>query len=256
MEIELNHFDVSKIILEHINTKKPLSIVRLGDGEMIVVNNDTNRLNNFCINQIGRLISENELCLAKDNLHNSVLNSNILGLPTERHIEKHKLWFSILDYYMDIKAKNHSQWINKKYCSIDLHLDLLFSNEIFEIFQKIDSIVIVSSRDITTKLQDRFKNIHTVEYYSVPGEQMFESVKNDSIDIFERLNDIVVNLKSKDRFGQLLIYGVGPFGKHIGYEFASVGGVSLDLGSVFDFFIGKVTRGWNKGVDSHIEPYL
>ncbi len=50
--------------------------------------------------------------------------------------------------------------------------------------------------------------------------------------------------------------GAGAFGKHLGYYFSARGGVALDLGSVFDLLVGKITRGNGKGENSYTTPLL
>ena len=39
-------------------------------------------------------------------------------------------------------------------------------------------------------------------------------------------------------------------------SFKEKGGISIDIGSVFDFWVGKVTRGPNRGKNSYIKPLL
>lgn len=255
MNINTSTEQLADIIISSLNNNKSLSVVRMGDGEMILTYNIAIRLNQFCINQIGRTITESELSHTQENIKKAILYSDIVGLPTSAHIRKHPLWESIIKYYNEIKETN-SEWKDKRYCSINCHLDLLSSNLLFKIFENTKKITIVSSRDIRNKLLKKFPNINEIEYYELPAEQMYEIVKNNSINIFELLEDISKKLSSKNRAGELLIYGAGPFGKHLGVDFSNKGGVSLDLGSVFDLFVGKLTRGIDKGPNSYITPYL
>lgn len=247
--------DLGLKIIDHLQNGKSLSMVRMGDGEMIITNNVVERLNKFCIRQIGRVITNEELNYAQNNIIKSITRCDILGLPSKSHITKHPLWASIVPYYNSLRY-NNKDWNEKIYCSIDSHLHLLQTKIIFNIFQTVNKIVIVSGRDIGNRLMEKFPNIKEVEYYSLPPEQIYEVNKNREINIFTLLEDITNKLVSKDRTGELLIYGTGPFGKHIGIDFSNKGGVSLDLGSVFDLFVGKITRGEGKGLDSFTTPYL
>jgi len=242
-------------VIANLRDKKPLSVIRIGDGEMVIANNVVERLDKFCINQIGRVITSEELKYTQTNIVKAITRCDILGLPTNNHINKHPLWASIVPYYKYLKD-NNKNWNEKIYCSIDSHLHLLQTKHIFNIFQTVNKIVIVSSRDIGERLMKKFPNITEVEYYPLPPEQVYEINKNTEMNIFKMLEDITSKLSSKDRSGELLIYGAGPFGKHIGIDFSNRGGVSLDLGSVFDLFVGKITRGDGKGIDSFTTPYL
>lgn len=255
MNIDTSTQQLADIIISSLNNNESLSVVRMGDGEMILAYNIGVRVNQFCINQIGRTINESELLHSQENIKKAILYSDIVGLPTSAHMRKHPLWESIITYYNEIKETN-MEWKAKRYCSINCHLDLLNSNLLFKIFENTKKITVVSSRNIQNKLLKKFPNINEIEYYELPGEQMYETVKNSSINIFESLEDISDKLSSKNRAGELLIYGAGPFGKHLGIDFSKNGGVSLDLGSVFDLFVGKLTRGIDKGPNSYITPYL
>lgn len=256
MKINISTTEIKNKILDSLNAGTSLSMLRLGDGEMIISNNDVEKLESFCIKQIGRKIKNSELKLAQKNILDSVLSCNMLGLPTLAHCKKNILWNNILSYYKYIHNNHTTQWINKDYCSINSHLDLLYNGEIYSIFEQLNSIVIVSPRDIVNKLYNKYPNIKNIEWHSIPAEQKYEVVKNNKINIFDELENISNILTSTSRNGQFLIFGAGPFGKHLGSKFASAGGVALDMGSVFDLFVGKHTRGPGKGSSSKIDTHL
>ena len=264
MEVNYSSKQIKEEVLNSLSNKKPLFMLRMGDGEMILANysknnsteNDTERLIKFSKKQIGRGLTNDEIIRIQINLINSVLKCNILGLPTKKHIIKNSLWSDLITYYKKIKDNNPINWIDKNYCTINSHFELVNSGDLFEIFESIDKIVIVSCRDIKDRIKERFPNINHIEQYLIPGEQVYEEVLNNNVDIFEEIDKITKNLSSVDRSGQLLIFGAGSFGKHLGFVFSELNGVSLDLGSVFDFFVGKVTRGPNKSKSSYIKPVL
>lgn len=239
--------DVKNIIIDSIERKIPQFLLRIGDGEMILIKKDS-RLENFCQGQIGRTINSLELDTSIQNLNDSIINSTILGLPTSKHIKLNELWKSQIDYYEFLKNKSSVMW-DKKYCSIDIHTELLSSGIIFDIFNYVNDIVVVSPRNIVNELKLKY-NISSVTWYNLPGEQKYESISNTEIDTLTRIDDIVKLVRSSSQKGKLLIFGAGPFGKIIGNEFYKMGGISLDLGSVFDSFVGKKTRGVGKGKQS------
>lgn len=256
MKINFFSKDLKKEVLDCIKNKKPLFMLRMGDGEMILEKEDINKLIFFSKKQINRELTKKEILLTKTNMSEAVVKSTILGLPTERHINNNALWSYLMDYYKTIFKKNRIDLHSKKYCSIDFHYEILKDGTIFEIFSEIDNLVIVSCRDIVPNIKKKYPNIKNIEFYSIPGEQAYELNKNIEINIFEEIDKISLMLKQKDRKGQLMIFGAGPFGKHLGADFYKMGGVSLDLGSVFDLFVGKITRGKNKGVNSFQKPLL
>lgn len=255
MEITVSVEEIEKNSIYSLENEQPFSLVRIGDGEMIVMKNMPN-INYFCEKQIGRSLNGLELQIVRDNLITAILNTNILGIPTPIQIEKNWPLENTYDYISGLKTNPSHTWKEKKYCGNNSHLDLLSSGRLFNILSISKKVCVVSCRDITERLYSRFKNISDIEYYSLPAEQSFEIVKEKNIDILKIINNISEKLKSRHRHGELLIYGSGPFGKHLGTEFASLGGVSLDLGSVFDLFVGKITRGKGKGPSVYVEPLL
>jgi hypothetical protein len=234
----------------------PSFMLRMGDGEMILANADEKRLDAFCRKQFARTISTEELETAQRWMHDAVLDSTILGLPTQQHCRKSPLWTGLFEYYQGLEAAFPKRWVPKTYCTINAHFELLQSGALFSLLGKVEKITIVSPRQVAERLKARFPNIQNVEYYSIPAEQQYEVVKSRSVDVFGRLADIMCSLSSEPRQGQLLLFGAGPLGKSLGSCFSRAGGVALDLGSVFDLFVGKKTRGQGKGATATTEPML
>jgi len=256
MEINYNSTEIKNEIIKCLKEKIKFSLLRMGDGEMILANNVEDKIIYFSEKQIGRQLTKSELLVVQRDMIESVLSSTVLGLPTNKHIIQNSLWEDLFLYYDNIKMNNPSNWGDKRFSSIDCHLELLNSGDLFEILKTINKVTIVSPRDISLKLKEKFPNITQVEYYSVPGEQKFEIIKNKNVNIFDRITEIRTDLNSKDRSGELLLFGVGPFGKILGSDFSKKNGVSIDLGSVFDLLVGKITRGPGKGADSLVKPML
>jgi hypothetical protein len=235
---------------------EPCFMLRMGDGEMILANADEKRLDVFCRKQFARTISAEQLETAQIWMREAVLNSTILGLPTQRHCEKSRLWNGLFEYYRLLEEAFPKQWVPKTYCTINAHFELLQSGGVFSLLSRVEKITIVSPRQVADRIKIRFPNIQHVEYYWIPGEQQYEVVKNRSVDVFGRFADILCSLSSQPRQGELLLFGAGPLGKVLGSCFSRAGGVALDLGSVFDLFVGKKTRGQGKGATSTTEPLL
>jgi hypothetical protein len=255
MEINTGPNEIKNIVLECLKEGQSAFMLRMGDGEMRIQKEHTS-IDKFSIKEFGRKISKEEIQKAKLWMEQSVIESSILGLPTQEHCETNELWRCLFDYYKELKDSNSEKWGNKRYSSINSHYEILGTGDLFNILEKVEKVVVVSPRDVESRLKERFKNIKEVESYSLPGEQAYEVEKNIDVDIFKRIEEICKSMKSKNRSGELLIFGAGPLGKIIGSEFSKSGGVSLDIGSVFDLFVGKVTRGPGKGPTTKINPVL
>jgi hypothetical protein len=256
VKINYTSSDIKTETLKCLNDKTRFSLLRMGDGEMILAYNIKDKVDYFSRKQIGRCLTESELLTVQKDMIESVLNSTVLGLPTNKHIIQNPLWNELFNYYNNIKKNNPNEWVDKNYSTIDAHFELLNSGDLFEILKNVNKVVIISPRNITEQIKEKFPNITHVEYYSVPGEQTYEVIKNTDINIFDKIIEFRDIINSKDRGGELLLFGVGPFGKILGSDFANKNGVSLDLGSVFDLLVGKITRGPGKGATSITKPML
>jgi hypothetical protein len=196
------------------------------------------------------------LKLLKSELEECVINSDFLGLPTNRHLEHSSNWSDIVGTYEKIFESNAIDPTSKKFCSINFLLEILNNKSIYRILENVDSLVVISSRDLKSRFIDKYPNIKNIEYYLIPGEMAYEEVKNQEILFPEKINQLVEIIHSVNRKGSLLIFGGGVSGKILGSEFKKAGGVSLDMGSVFDLWAGKLTRGTGKGAFSYTDTNI
>jgi hypothetical protein len=139
---------------------------------------------------------------------------------------------------------------------MNLHYKLNKKGLLDNILKSIDELYILTPRDVVIQLQKKYPNIKKVHFIRIPGQYIFEEqpvIENYYPDTYNR---ILLDFKNKKFDGKLLLFGGGFIGKNLGVEFARMGGVSVDIGSVFDLFVGKVTRGKGKGPKSYIKSIL
>lgn len=255
MEISLYSKDIVFLVIDSLKKQKPFFMLRIGDGEMLYFDKNQDRAKTHCKEQLGYLLTEQEIQKIKTDINTSIIFSDVLGLPTAYH-EKFNAWRRIIEHYNLLKNQNSDKWKCNKYCSIDIHYELLQDNSYEKILKETNTLFLVSSRDVKDKLKLKFPNIDKIEQYLIPGEQIYEIEKTKSRDFVEQIENIRKIIKSKNRQSQLLLYGAGFVGKIIGYDFSSMGGVALDIGSVFDAWVGKNTRGLEKSANSFTTPLL
>lgn len=227
-------------ILDSLENEKPFCHTRLGDGEGIFLSNEQSNHRSKYVQrkQLGRLLSDDEYKEYKEKLINSLKNSDYLGIP----INMGNSWKHTTKFLYDIKI--HEYDINL--CNMQSHRNLLHDGYLDKLFNKVDNLVIVNGRkDIVNKIHGKYNNIKNIEYHEIPPQQHHpgetEKVDNYNLKIFD---SICNEFGKQDRKGELLLYGCGVFGKYIGYHFAKAGGVSVDIGSVFDVLVGMKTRGY------------
>ena len=232
-------------LIEHLDNKKPLLHLRVGDGEAKFLHFPINSYESKFVQtkQINKLLNKFEFEDSKKKLSDVICRANILGIPNSNE-EKKSDWIYVPIVLNELKTR--SDWTCESYCNMWVNRHLLERRLIHKLLLKADSLVIISGRDVKDALLEKYKNIKNIEYYIIPPEQNYEKEieKNKSIDTLKLFDEIAINLRKEDRSGQLLFYGTGVLGKYIAQSFTEAGGVSLDLGSVFDIFAGRAHRGW------------
>jgi hypothetical protein len=102
----------------------------------------------------------------------------------------------------------------------------------------------------------KYPNIKRIKRYDIPKQYRFEENKKIGIFYPDVYNKIIEDIKNTDYSGKLCLLGGGFIGKNIAVEFANSNGVCIDIGSVFDLWYGKITRGPGKGPNSYRTPLL
>jgi hypothetical protein len=233
-------------LIEHLNDKKALLHLRVGDGEAKFLNFPINSYESKFVQtkQINKLLNTFEFEDSKKKLSDAICRADILGTPNSNEETKSD-WIYVPIVLNELKKRN--DWTCEKYCNMWINRHLLERKLLHKLLLKINSLVIISGRDVKDALLEKYKNIENIEYYLIPPEQNYEKEvdKNISINTLKVLDEIATDLKKEDRRGQLLLYGTGVFGKYLAQVFTEAGGVSLDLGSVFDILAGRAHRGWS-----------
>jgi hypothetical protein len=260
MEINTTTKDIVDIAMAKLKNGEPMSHLRCGDGEIAIMNPNKfpSEFEMFSKRHLGYKIDLDVGHEIKKLIEFGIINSDILGLPDFRHTEhpSNKLWKIIGEEYTRVFDSYKIVKSDKKYCSIHSHYNLLKSGELDVLIKSVDKITLITCRNIENEFKRRFENIRTVELMLIPPQQKYEIVSRKS-DFFPDVHDKVVDsIRSSPRNGQLCLFGSGFCGKDFGAHFKIAGGVAIDVGSVFDLWCGKLTRGKGKGKTARIEDYV
>lgn len=242
MKINATSEQIHDFVLKCINTKTPLSHIRIGDGEGILLNNEFNSHWGRYVQkkQIGIYLNQEQWLDSRTKMTNAIINCDIVGVTRDEIIMKGR-WKQVNPKVSEILKSNSAC---PKICSANSHFDMLDKYLLHNILCNIEYLVIVNGRNIVDKLYSKYSNIKNIEYHQIEPQYHYEKNPNTSTDRLKHFQNVVEKLESVDRHGQLLIFGCGIFGKYIGNSFKNAGGVSLDIGSVFDVLAGNLsTRG-------------
>jgi hypothetical protein len=236
-----------------ILTKKPYSMVRLGDGEGRILGypsfyNDkqistqvlTYQFGVKVIDELKSKYSDSPIFHGAIELKYGILdalsNADIVGVPSWLHFRKmdetnknamlaQACCFLCTKDYLDNQKTYYDHYIFRKF-----QQDGYFS----QMLKGIDFLGVVSHTDKNSLLAEKF-NIGKMEHYQIPGHQTF--MKSEELhfpDYFKKL----VHKISVPYEGALFFVAAGYLGKIYCNEIKKKGGIAIDIGAIFDAWTG------------------
>jgi hypothetical protein len=241
-------YDSEQLFIEvkrRIDNNIPTSITRYGDGEAIVLNGmkDETALNSVWKRQFGYSCTIDEAKQVKENLIKAYKESDIVGIKLNVNPDLGDFWqnaFNILD-------KNVGELNN--YTSIDFHNDWLTAGKFNELLTGIDTLNYISCRNLDDRFKERY-GIKTVNSFIISPEVKFTSGYEGDRHYPDQFRSIERWMKAIEIDKKLCLVGAGVVGKLYNVWFKEKGGISLDIGNVFDLWAGKSTRGPGRGLDA------
>lgn len=243
--------DVLLKLTDSIYHKIPLSLIRYGDGEAMILNkaHDKKSFDHIFKGQLGYFPSNDVSDEVYLNLVKAYSNCDIIGFPTERHLTHPKYKDGYWGKSKDIFIKNIGpDFEGQQITSIDVHSEFLDNNYYKPLLENRDIVNYISCRNIDDQLKKTF-NIKNVNSYVISPEMKFSSLSNPKRHYPDQFNEIKEWVKTIPCTGNICLVGAGIVGKIYCNWFRDQGGVAFDIGSVFDSFAGFATRGPKRGVN-------
>jgi hypothetical protein len=228
------------LLSAHIDQRSPFSLVRLGDGEGRVMAFPDILPGNGPRGQLGdslniwfgdQAFADSEIFGIRDLLMSAVLSADIVGLPTydqTANVTKfpftHASYRAVLDYF---PAKPTTVTI----CDTGIAHLLQFGGFYGKLLAGLPFCGLVSSRSIGKSVSKAF-GIPKVQEYIVPGESKFpgQLTGRHYPDVFKAtMQNLHVPYK-----GAVFLVGAGVLGKIYCNRIKQLGGIAIDIGSVFD----------------------
>lgn len=240
-------------ILNLLQTNRPVSIIRAGDGEQIVLNsNESLQAYRTCIDnvmkrQMGYEPTMSEVMAIRDNLITAYGAADIVGLPMHSNLnELNKHWRSVADTVKPLCTTT-------KFTSTDVCYDMLYSGLLKEWLKGKQTINYISCRNLDYKFMDAF-GTRQVNGFNIAPEAKFTSYDGPK-HYPDQFNKIERWMSKCDIEGNPCLVGAGVIGKIYCNWFRDRGGVAIDMGAVFDLWAGYATRGPLRGLDTPDNRY-
>ena len=222
-------------IFDLLAAGKPVSLIRVGDGEAMVLNGhkDRNAFGRVLKRQMGVSPTYEDAFKIRQNLVDALGGCDIIGVPVgKKQSEPDSYWFRAQSILQE-----NVPTLDKKFCNIDIHYHLYDADLYKKLFQHFDRIFYISCREVNLK-----QFVPKVERYAIAPEMRFTTY-NGIPHYPDQFNRISRWMDSNDIEGALCLVGAGVIGKIYCNWFRDRGGVAMDIGSIFDQWAGYVTRG-------------
>ena len=231
-------------ILSLLQGTTPVSIVRCGDGEKIVLDGfkSYGNFNAVLKRQLGFSPPISHAEEIRLNLIKAINGCDIIGVPRHKNLDSlGNNWSQVeqtIKIYCDAPEKK---------CSLDIHYDFLTAGYFDKLLMNMKELNYISCRDLEFAFQKRY-NIKVANRYEIAPEAKFTSYEGkphypDQFNKVERWMDKV------GADGKILLVGAGFIGKIYCNWWRDRGGRAFDIGSIFDEWAGRVTRGPERELD-------
>lgn len=239
-------------IISAIDTGKPYSAIRLGDGEGRVMGYP-NHVSLFELVQIWKIwfghsfVSDTFLDYLKAELKKACHEADIIGLP-----------MAVPDFSSDFgrveAVLNSDGFIGPKtqIANSGFHLDWQADGLYDKLLKNRQFVGFIGSRDIGVRLEQTF-NIHRALWVDTPPEMRYADLPEQDM-----VKSIFIKPHFPDRFfevmqfgvpyimgngpGTITLVGAGVLGKIYCAEIKRKGGIAIDVGSMMDLWAGLKTR--------------
>lgn len=239
-------------VLQRFLDKKPFSLIRYGDGEAIILNGfrDVISLKAIFKRQFGFTPSIEEAEQIRANLIKAYQECDILGTPLNKKIgDKESYWAKSVEL-MRTEAGIDLHATTREQVSIDVHSHFLDKGYYDKILSSVDTLNYISCRDLDEEFKQRFPNLKTVNKFLIAPEVKFSTNTTGEKHYPDQFNKVVKWMdKAINCQDSICLVGAGYVGKIYCNWFRDRGGMAMDIGSVFDAWAGKDTRGPSRGLD-------
>lgn len=233
--------DAAPLVADAIAKRKPFSFVRMNDGEAAILgfgheHNHEEPL--FFYNHWwgDSSFQEDYTLWLQEELINSAEQANILVFFDSIDKKPYKFGRTgkMLRERADLSNVDH-------FVTPEAHLNWHQDEKFVDMFSSVGEVTIIACYDLSSRLQEQF-NFSKVNLIRIPGHSKYTPAHEIySSHPKETFAEIVSTLKEQAE-NKIYFIGAGVLGKIYARIIKEHGGIALDLGSVFDNWVGNKKR--------------
>lgn len=236
---------VRSALLLAINKRRPFSLVRIGDGESVILGYREGVANMDLESHLRLWFGVNSLPpellhYLRRRLYSSSIRASILGVPTLRQCGLHPRYQRS---YILLQRRLRPRWRKPLLCDAAVHRFLHLSGDLVALLRQSPFLGIVSSRDVLQSVFSLFQP-DQLSFFRAPDENPVQVSANDSSprlwlpDLFKTIE----NQLQPPYMGAPYLVGAGLIGKLLCETIRARGGIAIDIGSIFDGWASVPSR--------------
>lgn len=229
-----------------IKAGRPYMFARYGDGEALVLGfperTPLHRYKARLDKWFGCAgMSMAQLRTLADNMRDSVVACDLVGIPEKRHHAMDSNWRNVDVYMKRYHLLEHGQ----KVCGMDAVLWIQRRKAIPALLAGVSRLCCITCRDVRKPLMAACPDLKHIEMFYLPpqrrpllGRDMANGVKH-----YPNLyREVPKWLDVLCQPGQVFFIGAGGLGKIYARMVKERGGIAIDVGSLFDGWAGMMSR--------------
>lgn len=246
----LTHDDIFNVL----QVGKPVSIIRAGDGEKIVLESNIGLpeyqlcIKSVMVRQMGYEPTMGDVNKIRHNLIKAYQEADIVGIPAQKNL------VDLNSHWRGVEQVVKPLTTTKKFTSTDVAYDMLYNGMLDKWLMGKKTIIYIGCRDIDDGLRQRY-GTKTVNSFIIAPEAKFTSGYEGERHYPEMFNKMEWWLNAANCEGNPCLVGAGVIGKIYCNWMRDRGGVAFDIGAVMDLWAGFSTRGLNRGLNVKDETY-
>ena len=249
-----SYLEVREILASAINAKRSGSLLRIGDGESVILGYKPNLPNEDLSSHLHLWFGDTppnsrQLLVLRDRLRLACRSATILGIPTLRQCNIHVRYKHSYQFLDQILRRRHKVIITDAAVHRFLHL----SGDLLACLRGSPFIGLVTSQAIADLVSHYFIP-DELFIKLIPGESPLESIESTSlsskswVDNCGFLKEFRINPPYR---GAPYLVGAGLMGKLICDQIRRAGGFAIDIGSIFDCWAQVNSRAYFSSYPSH-----
>jgi len=246
-------------IASRVREGRPFSMVRLGDGELLVIKYPKYTPEDEVRAQVNKWfpaerLTKNEIMQFGTDIHTACRSADMLGIPSDYEYSRWPKWNRDMRWPVFMRDYSLLEPQGREFFHFYLVGEWWTGGHFDRMMAGADRVILIGCRDVAEMFRKRWPHLRSVEQWMIPPERFvwrkYAQVLNAQgayegaphypdlyAEYLRRIHASHTTLR-----GVLFLVGAGGLGKMYCHAVRQMGGMGLDVGALFDGWAGIPTR--------------